>query len=121
MSYCGYLVPDGVRSTLESQFPFKFGRVLGHHVTEHMGHIRESDDCERLRTIRIEAYTVTDGIEAFVVSVDNCVVRPDGKFYHITWSLDPKVFKPVDANQLVIHKKGELVTALQFRAILEQF
>jgi hypothetical protein len=45
------------------------------------------------------------GIEALVVEVDGSVVRPDGKTFHITWSLDREAgFKPVKSNDLIASK-----------------
>jgi len=44
-----------------------------------------------------------EGLEALVVSVNGSTERPDGKIYHITWSLN-EGRKPVESNDLLAKK-----------------
>ena len=49
-----------------------------------------------------------EGIQALVCEVDGTTKRPDGGTYHITWSLDPEKFAPVDSNELILHNRYKM-------------
>ena len=59
------------------------------HVTAVFG----ASEGDLLPQAKIEVYGFArdgQGIEAFLVQVDGQRCRPDGGYYHLTWSLDPK-------------------------------
>lgn len=101
--YTGWEITGHSRSELMSAFPPMFSDVIGHHITHEFG-VRSdgpipSDDVD----IQVVGYACDeDGLEALVVSIDGSTERPDGKTYHITWSLDRGAgFKPVHSNNLI--------------------
>ena len=59
-----------------------------------------------------------DGLQALVVSVDGTIRRPDGGTYHITWSLEPDRYKPVDSNTLIAdyEKRWKIVIGMPIEA-----
>lgn len=52
-------------------------------------------------SVEVVGYASDGAIEALVVEVDGSSRRHDGSLYHITWSLEPGLRKPVDSNRLV--------------------
>lgn len=90
------------RSKLRAQFPPKFSDFIGHHITYRFG-VKSDLPLPETTDIKVVGYACNDeGIEALVVEVDGTTVRPDGKTFHITWSLDRDAgFKPVKSNDLV--------------------
>jgi hypothetical protein len=90
------------RIQLAQMFPAKFGDFIGHHITYAFG-VKSDVPLPEVQNIEVVGYAVDpQGIEALVVSVNGTTVRPDGKTFHITWSLDRDAgFKPVHSNDLV--------------------
>lgn len=125
MSYYAYTLTDQVRNTLLQQFQPKFPDIVAHHVTVWFGgnpppEIVEQIDKQQL--IRVVGYVADDSLEALVVEVDRNAIRPDGKRYHITWSLDRKLGrKPVDSNNLIaLNQIVGVVDIPPFELTLEQ-
>lgn len=102
MSLDAFVVDGGDRERLAQKFPPKFPDFIGHHITHRFG-IRPNDSYGEQMVVHLVGYACNDtGLEAFVVSVNGNTTRPDGKTYHLTWSLDrTKGFKPVDSGDLV--------------------
>lgn len=105
--YTAHVLDVDSRTKLEHSFPPKYPDFIGHHITMKFG--VSSDTAIDNNTHNIEVVGYADdgkGLEALVVSVDGEVTRPDGKKYHITWSLDrSKGYKPVDS-ALIIQTSG---------------
>ena len=97
-----YVISDTDRSRLAHQFPPKFSEFIGHHITYQLGWPVDQLAPE-FSSFDIVGYACDDtGIEALVVEVDGSTARPDGKTYHITWSLDRSAgFSPRMSNDLV--------------------
>lgn len=74
------------RQRLAARFPFEYHHQVAHHVT-----IEYGVDGSVLPDVW-EGFIVGDaydkGVQALVVEIQGTVHRPDGKCYHITWSLD---------------------------------
>jgi len=82
-------------------FPTAYPNVIAHHVTlthgsggdiappeAHFSAIGMVDDCV--------------GVQAIVVQVDGKHIRPDGRTFHITWSIDRTAGrKPVHSNDAI--------------------
>jgi hypothetical protein len=100
--YQAFEISAASRSALAAQFPPKFSEFIGHHITYKMP-ARSTDDLPENAQIRVVGYACNEeGIEALVVEVNSSTQRPDGKTYHITWSLDRSAgFKPVKSNELI--------------------
>jgi hypothetical protein len=57
-------------------------------------------------TIQIIDYlNVPEGLELFTVMIDDRRLREDWSLYHITWSLNPDEFDPVDSNWAITQWK----------------
>lgn len=102
--YNGWLISDMSRALLLSYYPPKFTDVYLHHITNKF----PAWDYEPLpeeTDLKMVGYAVNEeGIEAFVVSVNNSINRTDGSIFHCTLSLDSsKGFVPKDSNTLVVN------------------
>lgn len=105
MTYEAFILTEASRSALLAQFPPKYQRVFAHHVTHRFGVPRmcgvpygEQTHCWFEVLDVLEA----DGIQVLLVAVAGKQHRPDGKRYHITWSLDPsKGWAPKDSNAVI--------------------
>lgn len=82
--------------TIKRSFKTVHPDFIGTHITYMFGKDSEvPDDAD----IFIVGQCVTDDIQCFVVEVDGSTKRPDGKIYHITWSIDKsKGAAPVKSN-----------------------
>lgn len=109
MSLGAFLVDQSSRDMVVRLYPPKFPELIGHHVSHQF--VRDANVDREIApsptTVSIIGYACNDGLEAFAVAVDGNTLRPDGKTYHLTWSLDrSKGYKPVDSNELVL--KGRI-------------
>lgn len=105
--YTAYVLTDEAREKLKNIFPPKYSEWIGHHITIKFP-AQLSPDMPLGEPVKAEVvgYVEEDGLETLVVAVNGNVKRPDGKTYHITWSLDrQKGKKPVMSNNLIA-KKG---------------
>lgn len=110
--YQAFEVSDQSRSHLASIFPPKFPEFIGHHITYKMG-VKSDQPLPEASTFKVVGYACDPlGIEALVVEVDGTTVRPDGKTFHITWSLDRDAgFKPVKSNDLIASRGYEKISS----------
>lgn len=87
--YTGYELSDESKNELLKIFPPKYKRVVAHHITYEFGVPRDSDPPKAPKDVNVIGYVDSgEGVEGLVVEVDEEERRPDGKRYHITWSLD---------------------------------
>lgn len=114
MSYEAYVLTEESRAKLTALFPPKFPKHIGHHITHRFGVPRRENVPYGEQTtgwFEVYGYAEDDGIEALVVKVGGKEFRPDGKRYHITWSLDPsKGRKPNDSNGVIARRFFRLDT-----------
>jgi len=102
--YSAYVLDDASRSSLLGLYQPKYSKIVAHHVTYAFG-TSSLDDLPPAGSYEVVGYADSeDGLEALVVEVNGTTEREDGSIYHITWSLDPDKYKPVDSNKLL--KKG---------------
>jgi hypothetical protein len=108
--YQAFEVSAASRSALAEVFPPKFPEFIGHHITYKFG-VSSDQPLPEASTLRVVGYACDEaGIEALVVEVDGTTVRPDGKTFHITWSLDREAgFKPVKSNDLIAQQGYEKI------------
>jgi hypothetical protein len=100
--YTGWLLPDNERSKLLALFNPNYPDVIAHHITDKSG--VKSNWPLPVETTGIVVGIADNGesLQALVVSINGSVNRPDGSFYHITWSLDrSNGMKPVMSNDLL--------------------
>lgn len=99
--YTAYTLTDESRQKLLDKFPPKYPNVVAHHITVEFGVPADTEVPTEAEIRVIGEGDSGDGLQALVVSVNGSSRRPDGKIFHITWSLDPEVYKPVDSNELL--------------------
>ena len=98
--YNGYLIQASSRSYMIQNYLPKYNKVIAHHITHKFGVYEELPP--EVNIGRVLGYRDSgDGLEAFVVELNGKIHRPDGKLYHITYSLDPEKYKPKDSNKLL--------------------
>lgn len=110
--YSRFVFMNDVREHFLKQFRPKYPRVLADHVTHEFG-VTYDHYMQDLRTwtsrqevCRFYGYLNSgDGLECFLVDIDSKKFRPDGRPYHITWSLRPDRYKPAASNTLIQYKK----------------
>lgn len=104
-SYIAFELDGKSRRKLVQRFIPKYPDFMGYHITYKLG--SKKDKLPGMpKTIEVIGYVDDgDGLEALVVAVNGKTVRPDGKTYHITWSLDrSKGKKPAHSNKLITEK-----------------
>ena len=77
------------RRELLKRFPPRFRNVVADHITLASG---AAGDAPRPQETQGEVVGRADdgkGVEALIVAIGGTTDRPDGSFYHITWSLEP--------------------------------
>ena len=100
--YTAYVLTDSARQQMLEKYPAAYDYVVAHHITVEFGVSNTHPVPEPAKVEVVGHVDIADGIEAFVVTVNGKTKRPDGKVYHITWSIDPKSnHKPVDSNKLI--------------------
>lgn len=86
--YTAFLLSDAIRDSLLEVFAPSFDTVKADHITHHYG-AEGFDDLFIPQEICVTHYIKDpDGLEALKVTVDGKANKPDGRPYHITWSLD---------------------------------
>lgn len=103
MTYEAFVLTPESRAHVIDNFPPKYPEVIAHHVTYRFG-VPKGESClyGNIVSVRVIGYAVEDGIEALVVAVNGQDRRPDGRFYHITLSLDRnKGKKPQMSNEMI--------------------
>lgn len=88
MSYIGWEIPAAERARLLGMFVPKYPDVIAHHITQRLG--GKKDPTLPTETIGWVVGHADDGmgLEALVVMIGGTTDRPDGKTFHITWSLN---------------------------------
>lgn len=108
----GWLLPEDERERLLRLFPPRYPDVVAHHVTHRYG---VSPDEPRPDPAQGEIVGPADdgaGVEALVLRVSGSGVRPDGKAYHVTWSLNrANGRRSVESNDVVAAGKWERLAA----------
>jgi len=99
--YTAYTLTDESRQMLMDKFPPKYSKVIAHHITVEFGVPADTEALPEADIRVIGEGDSGDGLQALVVSVNGSTRRPDGKTYHITWSLEPEQYKPVDSNEML--------------------
>lgn len=100
--YTAYLISDKDRARMEKLFPPKYSKFIGHHITEQFGVPASASAPDMPEHVFVLGEADSgDGLQALIVGVNGNVNRPDGKIYHVTWSLDPDKYKPKDSNTLI--------------------
>lgn len=111
MSYIAFELTKDSRSKLANMFPPKYPDFIGHHVTYKFGVEPNTPLPKNVRSMKVVGYLSNGiGLEALIVEINGSKARPDGRVYHITWSLDRSAgFKPVDSNTMIMYGMDNIV------------
>lgn len=112
--YLAYEVPEKARNELASLFPPKYPDFIGHHVTKVFGVSEVTVPDESKSDITVIGHMWDDGVETLVVDVNGSPHRPDGKVYHITWSLDRSLGKTPRMSNDLLEKRGWFVVLVPY-------
>lgn len=78
------------------KFPPKYPDVVADHITVAMGGINATPPAAPASVQFIGLADDGNGLQAIICKVDGSLKRPDGKIFHITWSLDKSKLAPAD-------------------------
>ena len=94
MSTICYELDKTSKEMLMTRFPPKYPAVRYDHVTIKMGGLgaKVPEPARKVEVVGIA--DDGDGIEAFIVRVNDAPMRPDGRAWHITASFDPSKNAP---------------------------
>ena len=99
--YTAYKLTRKTKKKLIVAFSQVYSKVIAHHITVEFGVSSDAPPPEVASIEVVGSIDSEDGLQALVVSVNGNTVRSDGSIYHITWSLSPGRYKPVDSNNLL--------------------
>lgn len=118
--YTCWVLSENSKTALSNLFVQIHPDFIGHHITYMFG---PDSVLPEPAKINVVGQCITDKIQCFVVEVDGTIVRPDGKIYHITWSLDKsKGAKPVHSNDAIIEAGFEhLMAPIEIKATPQMF
>lgn len=120
MGYTCYTLSTASRDKLLSRFRPQFPDVIAEHITYRFGVPAGSRLPPATEDIWVVGYASDDSLEALVVSVNGTVIRPDGKYFHITWSLDrSQGRRPVQSNEVIALHGYSPVTPVRVEAVPE--
>lgn len=98
----GWRLDEDQRERLLALFPPRYPDTVADHVTLGRGQpLPQAAKAQIIGRADDEA-----GVEALVVKVDGTEVRPDGKVFHITWSLDRSKGREARDSNDVIAERG---------------
>jgi hypothetical protein len=104
MAYSGWEISEKDRATLMGIMGAAYPDVIAHHITLRP-FVRKDDPDELPPEVVAEAVGWADngvGVQAIVVAINGSTKRPDGRTYHITWSINRAAgYKPVDSNRVI--------------------
>ena len=99
--YNGYELPADSRATLLQEVSALFPKVIAHHVTYEFG-IYDSLPPQADTVEVIAKVDNGESIQAVIVKVNGTHMRPKGRVFHITVSLDPaKGATPHQSNDVI--------------------
>jgi hypothetical protein len=102
----GWKLTRECRDNLLAQLPPKYVRVIADHVTLSVGG-NDAPPSAETATIIGRADDGT-GVEAMVVALNGTTARPDGKVWHVTWSL---------AEDRTARESNDVIAALGWAAL----
>jgi hypothetical protein len=117
MGYTCYQLTKHAREKLLSRFRPQYPDVIADHITYRVGVAAGSRLPPATKDIWAIGYVNDGSLEALVVLVNGTMIRPDGKYFHITWSLDRSSGrKPVHSNEAIALHGYETITPVRVDA-----
>lgn len=116
-SYIAFELDGKSRRTLAQHFIPKYPDFIGNHITYKLSNKKDKIP-SMPKSVEVIGYADDgEGLEALVVAINGKTTRPDGKIYHITWSLDrSKGRKPQHSNMLIAEKGYEDIEPISINA-----
>lgn len=97
MAYNGWKISEENREMLLRVFKPRYPDVIAHHIT-----LTLSADLPEAAECHVIGYCDGSGVECLVVAVNGEHVRPDGRTFHVTLSIDRAAGKkPVHSNDAI--------------------
>ena len=106
--YTAHVLTPASRMELMLAFEPAYAKIIAHHITIKFGVPVETETPVAADVRVMGVVDSGDGLQVLVCEVDGTTKRPDGGTYHITWSLNPDKYKPVDSNELLLHKRYKM-------------
>lgn len=89
------------RDILMAMFQPIYPDIEAHHVTIEYG-VPSDYPIPLITSSEVVGEAYDRGVQALVVAINGSVARPDGKTYHLTWSIDRAAGKhPSNSNDLL--------------------
>lgn len=105
--YLAYELDEASRHKLLELFPPQFPDVIAHHVTLQYPAVKPEFDPSQVKVmIRVIGHVDDDSLEALVVEVNGQSIRPDGKTFHCTWSMDKAKGRKAAQSNVLIAQAG---------------
>ncbi len=93
MGIYAYKLDEATREGLLAAIPPAYGKVYADHITYQLAKPGESmPELDKAEIIGIA--DDGKGLQAAIVRINGSLERPDGKIYHVTWSLDEQAMAP---------------------------
>jgi hypothetical protein len=106
----GWKLERGERDALLSRFPPRYAQAVADHVTLRSRVLGGSTLPPESVGVIVGRSDDGAGVEAMVVRIDGSTERPDGRTYHVTWSLAPGR-QAVESNQVIASRGWQPLAA----------
>lgn len=93
-AFTAFLLTDETRRRLKARFPMAYPHPEADHITHNHG---ATDFGDLHWPGQVEVIGIVDdkhGLQTLLARIDGQTERPDGRTYHVTWSLDPDKILP---------------------------
>lgn len=97
--YVCWLLDGKDREQLLELIPPEFANVYAHHITL-VYDVHHAFPLPTTTEGKIVGEIMDAGVQTLVVEIDGTTIRPDGKTFHITWSLEDGKF-PSNSNDIL--------------------
>ena len=105
MGFNTYELDADSKRQLLAAIPPKYPNVVADHITQHFG-VPEGTPIPEPKSVKVIGVADDQrGLQGLVVEVDGERTRPDGKPFHITWSLDASKMAPAEFDAAPIGKQ----------------
>lgn len=99
----GWKLRASERLSLLELLPVQFDDIIADHITYSSGN-DFANLLPELRTAFIIGHSSDNlGVQAMIIKINESIFRPDGKIFHITWSLDlSSNRRPAESNHVIM-------------------
>ena len=126
--YTAYVISSVMKEALVVGFPPAHEQIYGDHITEQFKVVKGPNlddwlnDWFHAYNCKIIDYYKNDEFDVFTCSIDNSLMRPDMKPYHLTWSKSEQTSKgPKDSIEAIRPEFLVKKVNLDFKVLLKFF